>query len=64
MTRIRQSVPTEGMAEKYLTGQWRYVMPDFARPGCSIIESTFDDQFTRVPETKTERTHERSTAGT
>lgn len=54
MTRIRQSVPTEGIAEKYLTGHWRYVMPDFERPDHSIIEQ----EFNRVPETQTESAHE------
>lgn len=42
MTRIRQSVPTEGMSAKYLTGHWRYVMPDFDRPGHSIIETILE----------------------
>lgn len=45
--KIRQSVPTKGMAEKYLTGNWRYVMPDFDNHDHSIIESTFCNN--RVP---------------
>lgn len=47
MTTIRKSVPTEGMAEKYLTGHWRYVMPDFDKPGNSIIEQNLE--CNRVP---------------
>lgn len=46
--KIRQSVPTKGMAEKYLTGNWRYVMPDFDRKDFSIIEAIFDSS-NRVP---------------
>jgi hypothetical protein len=49
--KIRKSVPTEGLAEKYLTGSWRYVMPDFDRPDHSIIESTFCNN--RVPPNQT-----------
>lgn len=48
--KIRQSVPTKGVAEKYLTGNWRYVMPDCDRVDHSIIESTFE-YSSRVPET-------------
>lgn len=50
--KIRKSVPTKGLAEKYLTGSWRYVMPDFDRTDHSIIESTFEYP-NRVPRSQT-----------
>jgi hypothetical protein len=61
--KIRQSVPTKGLAEKYLTGSWRYVMPDFDRPDHSIIESTFE-YSSRVPSDQTKgREDERAASG-
>ena len=61
MNRIRQSVPTKGIAEKYLVGPWRYVMPDFNKPDHSIIEQVLDDNSShRVPETQTESADERT----
>lgn len=63
--KIRQSVPTKGMAEKYLTGNWRYVMPDFDRKDFSIIEAVFDSNNRVQPTAKpgredVERTSERA----
>jgi hypothetical protein len=60
VTAIRKSVATEGMADKYLTGHWRYVMPDFDKPGNSIIESTFVS--TRVPPTASQEERENERA--
>jgi len=48
--KLRISVPTTGMASKYLTGNWRYVMPDSRIKSNSVIESTFE--FNRVHEIK------------
>jgi hypothetical protein len=37
MNKIRRSIPTEGASMWWASG-WSYVMPDFSKPGHSIVE--------------------------
>lgn len=37
MKRTRKSVPTKGIHQWWMSG-WSYIMPDFDKPGNSIVE--------------------------
>jgi hypothetical protein len=59
MTRIRKSVPTQGVHEWWMLN-WEYIMPDFDNPVHSIIEWSGagvplePDSSNRVSETTTD----------
>jgi len=59
VTKIRKSVPTRGVHEWWLLN-WEYIMPDFSKPGHSIIEWSGagaplePDSINRVQPTTTE----------